>query len=140
MEKNKINWEDNNVLLVDGSLSNRLYLKSALKLNGANVFTVSKGSDAVRFLKSNINIDLVLVNFKTIQCSCLGLLKQFQFIRRGIDASLFYTYLGNDKKLYCEISDGLLISPIALPDKEISSVNDMFNSNEMINNSNLSFI
>lgn len=69
------NWENLSVLIVEDTESNYLLLEQYLKNTKLQLFRVKNGSDAVKFVESNPNLRLILMDIKLP-------------ILNGIDASI----------------------------------------------------
>ncbi|MFK5857085.1 MAG: response regulator [Bacteroidota bacterium] len=55
-------WNNATILIVEDVVSNIMYYKSAFKHSGANILLATDGEQAVEMVKSNPNIDIILMD------------------------------------------------------------------------------
>lgn len=59
-----VNWDNLKILIVEDIDSSILYFKSALKRTGAEIFTAEDGKQAIEAVKSNPDIDIILMDIQ----------------------------------------------------------------------------
>jgi CheY-like chemotaxis protein len=58
------NWEDKTILIAEDEETNFLYLKAALSRTGVKIMRARTGREAVSLIKSNEQVDLILMDIK----------------------------------------------------------------------------
>jgi CheY-like chemotaxis protein len=64
-------WQDKVVLVVEDDVSSQILLSAILKRTGARILVATDGESAVNLVKSNSNIDLILMDIKLMGISGL---------------------------------------------------------------------
>lgn len=98
------NWEGKTILIAEDEETNFLYLKAALSRTGARILRAKTGKEAVSLVKSNDQIDLVLMDIKMPEMNGVDATIEIRSYnqRMKIIAQTAYA-MEDDRKLYAQI-------------------------------------
>ncbi len=107
-------WEDKNILIVDDINMNILLLEEILAVTGASCFKASHGEEAVKFIRNNNKIDLILMDIRMPVMSGVEAAKEIKKINRDIliIAQTAYISLKNKKEILDYGFDDYIEKPI----------------------------
>jgi CheY-like chemotaxis protein len=102
------------ILIVEDDFSSRFYLNKVLEKSGAEVFNANNGKDAIGLLKSNPEIDLVLMDIQMPVMDGYMAIKQIREFNTKVIliAQTAYGMMGDKEKIKSSGFDDYLIKPI----------------------------
>jgi two-component system sensor histidine kinase/response regulator len=111
------NWEKKTILIAEDVESNFIYLQELLKPTNAGLVWAKNGVEAVKAIKTNKKIDLVLMDILMPEMDGYEATKEIKNIRpeMPVIAQTAYSLEGNDKKEDVDRFDDFLIKPIWSP-------------------------
>ena len=109
-----LNWSKRKCLLVDDNKDVLLYLNRVLVDTGINILTARSGIEAIEIVKSNPDIDVVLLDMQMPEMNGIEATKEIRKIRRDIPIIAQTAFIfEDDKDIILEAGcDACLIKPI----------------------------
>ncbi|MBN1414023.1 MAG: response regulator [Bacteroidales bacterium] len=106
-ENNKIkknyNWKDKVILIAEDEETNFLYLKAALSRTGANILRARTGKEAVNVIKTNNNVDIILMDIKMPEMNGVDATMEIRAHNKKVKIIAQTAYaMEEDRKLYFE--------------------------------------
>lgn len=67
LKESSYSWKDKTVLIVEDNETSNIYFEAALRKTNANLIWAKNGLDAVKLVKSNSHVDLILMDINMPQ-------------------------------------------------------------------------
>jgi PAS domain S-box-containing protein len=111
---NPINWSSKKCLLVDDNKDVIIYLKRLLLDTGITVLSARSGAEAIELIKSNTDIDVVLLDMQMPEMNGIEATKHIKKIRKELPIIAQTAFIfEDDKDIILEAGcDACLIKPI----------------------------
>ncbi len=111
------NWENRNILIAEDVESNFIYLQELLKPTGAHLIWAKNGKEAVKNVKTDKKIDLVLMDILMPEMDGYEATREIKKMRPELPviAQTAYSLEGGDNKEDVKRFDDFLIKPIWSP-------------------------
>lgn len=125
-----VDWSSRKCLLVDDNMDVLIYLKRILLDTGINVIAASSGGEAIEVIKTNSDIDVVLLDLQMPEINGLDVTKEIRKISKDLPIIAQTAYIfEDDKDLILKAGcDACLIKPI-LKDNLITVMSSFIKSN-----------
>lgn len=110
----QVDWSSKKCLLVDDNKDVLIYLKRILTYTGVNILTARSGFEAVEIVKTNPDIDVILLDMQMSEMNGIEATREIRKIRKEIPIIAQTAFIfDDDKDIILEAGcDACLIKPI----------------------------
>jgi CheY-like chemotaxis protein len=102
------------ILIVEDDISSRLYLNKILEKTGACLLSACDGSEAIRSVENDPDIDIILMDIQLPVIDGYGAARKIREMRKDvvIIAQTAYSLLGDREKIIASGFDDYIVKPI----------------------------